>query len=146
MTETEDNFQRILVGVDQSADAQKAFHFAIRRAQQTHAQLLIVSVFEKQTMNVYEALNDDYVRNKREDVEKDLQQYIATAQAAGVQDVRGIISEGNQGEKIVEDIIPQYQPDLLIIGSLDKKGPQRFFGSQAAYMAKRDPISVLVIR
>lgn len=37
MTETEDNFQRILVGVDQSADAQKAFHFAIRRAQQTHA-------------------------------------------------------------------------------------------------------------
>lgn len=146
MTETEDNFQRILVGVDQSADAQKAFHFAIRRAQQTHAQLLIVSVFEKQTMNVYEALNDDYVRNKREDVEKDLQQYIATAKAAGVQDVRGIISEGNPGEKIVEDIIPQYQPDLLIIGSLDKKGPQRFFGSQAAYMAKRAPISVLVIR
>lgn len=74
-------------------------------------------------MNVYEALNDDYVRNKHEDVEKDLQQYIATAQAAGVQDVRGIISEGNPGEKIVEDIIPQYQPDLLIIGSLDKKGP-----------------------
>lgn len=97
-------------------------------------------------MNVYEALNDDYVRNKREDVEKDLQQYIATAQAAGVQDVRGIISEGNPGEKIVEDIIPQYQPDLLIIGSLDKEGPQRFFGSQAAYMAKRAPISVLVIR
>lgn len=113
MTETEDNFQRILVGVDQSADAQKAFHFAIRRAQQTHAQLLIASVFEKQTMNVYEALNDDYVRNKREDVEKDLQQYIATAQAAEVQDVRGIISEGNPGEKIVEDIIPQYQPDLF---------------------------------
>lgn len=97
-------------------------------------------------MNVYEALNDDYVRNKREDVEKDVQQYIATAQAGGIQDVRGIISEGNPGEKIVKDIIPQYLPDLLIIGSLDKKVPQRFFGNQAAYMAKRTPISVLVIR
>lgn len=50
-------------------------------------------------MNVYEALNDDYVRNKREDVEKDLQKYIATAQAEGVQDVRGIISEGKPGRK-----------------------------------------------
>lgn len=46
MTETEDIFQRILVGVDQSADAKKAFHFAIRRVQQTHAQLLIVSVLK----------------------------------------------------------------------------------------------------
>lgn len=92
-------------------------------------------------MNVYEALNDDYVRNKREDVEKDLQQYIATAQAAGVQDVRGIISEGNPGEKIVEDIIPQYQPDLLIIGSLDKKGPTPalFWKSSRLYGKKSPP-------
>jgi nucleotide-binding universal stress UspA family protein len=34
----------------------------------------------------------------------------------------------------------------LIIGSIAKKGIARHFGSQAAYMAKYAPISVLVIR
>ena len=68
------------------------------------------------------------------------------AQKAGVQDVQGIISEGNPSETIVEDVIPKYHPDLLIIGSLDIKGPKKIFGSQAAAMAKHSPISVLVVR
>lgn len=60
--------------------------------------------------------------------------------------VRSIVAEGNAGETIVKDVIPHVEPDLLIIGSCAKKGLARRFGSQAAYMAKYSPISVLVIR
>lgn len=63
-----------------------------------------------------------------------------------MQDVQGIIGEGNPSETIVEDVIPKYHPDLLIIGSLDIKRSQENFGSQAAAMAKHSPISVLVVR
>ncbi|XIF20049.1 MAG: universal stress protein [Acetilactobacillus jinshanensis] len=51
-----------------------------------------------------------------------------------------------RGEAIVKDVIPHVEPDLLVIGSQAKKGLARHFGSQAAYMAKYAPISVMVIR
>ena len=146
MEEPNFDLKKILVGVDNSDDAQKAFKCAIKLAQATNAQLLIVTVLEKHDMNVYEVLDDDFIHGKREDVEQHVQEYVKFAEDAGVQDVRGIISEGNPGETIVEDVIPKYHPDLLIVGSLDIKGPKKIFGSQAAAMAKHSPISVLVVR
>lgn len=115
-------------------------------AQATNAQLLIVTVLEKHDMNVYEVLDEDFIHGKREDVEQHVQEYVKFAENAGVQDVQGIIGEGNPSETIVEDVIPKYHPDLLIIGSLDIKGPKKIFGSQAAAMAKHSPISVLAVR
>ena len=56
------------------------------------------------------------------------------------------MAEGNAGEEIVKNVIPKVKPDLLIIGALSKQGIKKFFGSQAAYMAKYAPISVLVVR
>ena len=42
-------FKRILVGVDDSADAKLAFKHAINQAIQDEAELVIVSVLEKMT-------------------------------------------------------------------------------------------------
>ncbi|MCM8610445.1 MULTISPECIES: universal stress protein, partial [Lactiplantibacillus] len=47
---------------------------------------------------------------------------------------------------IVKTVIPALKPDLLVIGSVAKHGVRKYFWSQAAYMAKHAPISVLVIR
>ena len=107
---------------------------------------MIVSVLENQEMSVYQALNKDYVHGKREDLEKHILKYQKLAQDAGVKKVSSVVAEGNAGETIVKDVIPHVGPDLLIIGSIAKKGIARHFGSQAAYMAKYAPISVLVIR
>ena len=43
-------------------------------------------------------------------------------------------------------MIPAVKPDLLIVGARSKQGIAKHFGSQAAYMAKYAPISVLVVR
>lgn len=142
----EDDFKKILVGVDDSEDALLAFRYAMKRAKVTGAELVIVSVLENQEMSVYQALNKDYVHGKREDLEKHILKYQKLAQDAGVKKVSSVVAEGNAGETIVKDVIPHVGPDLLIIGSIAKKGIARHFGSQAAYMAKYAPISVLVIR
>lgn len=139
-------FKRILVGVDDSADALLAFEYAIQQAIQTDAELVIVSILENDEMNVYQALNKDYVHGERDELQKHLLKYQKQAQDAGAKHVRSLIAEGEPGETIVKDVIPHLQPDLLIIGSIAKKGLARRFGSQAAYMAKYSPISVLVIR
>lgn len=139
-------FKHILVGVDDSDDAQLAFRYAINRAKTDGAKLTIVSILEQNNMNVYEAMSKDFVHGQRKDLEDHVLQYQKLAEQFGVQDVNVIVDEGDPGETIVKDIIPAIKPDLLVIGSVSKQGVRKYFGSQAAYMAKHAPISVLVIR
>ena len=139
-------FKHILVGVDDSDDAQLAFRYAINRAKTDHAKLTIVSILEQDNMNVYEAMSKDFVHGQRADLEQHVLQYEKLAKQSGVEDVTSIVDEGDPGETIVKDIIPAIKPDLLVIGSISKQGVRKYFGSQAAYMAKHAPISVLVVR
>ncbi len=139
-------FNRILVGVDDSPDAQLAFRYAINEARDHDATLYITSILESDEMNVYQALSKDYVHGKREDLEKHIAGYRDLALRAGVKNVEMVIAEGDPGETIVKSVIPATKADLLIIGSLAKTGFRKRFGSQAAYMAKYSPISVMVVR
>nr|WP_281727958.1 universal stress protein [Pediococcus argentinicus] len=139
-------FSKILVGVDDSPDAQMAFRFAMNRAKQDNAELDLVSVLEEDEINIYQALNKDYVSSKREDMEKHLKEYAKVAQEFGIKKVKTYIAEGDAGETIVKSVIPEVEPDLLVIGSSSRTGVARYFGSQASYMAKYSPVSVMVIR
>lgn len=140
------DFKKILVGVDDSEDALAAFRYAIHRAKADDAELIIASVLESDEMNVYQALTKDYVHGEREELTEHLNKYVELAEQAGIKSVRAVIGEGDAGETIIKQIIPQVQPDLLIIGAMSKTGIARHFGSQAAYMAKYAEISVLVVR
>lgn len=138
--------KKILVGVDDSPDALLAFKYAIHQAKRDQATLVIVSILESQNMNVYQVLDTDFVHGEYAALKAHLRDYQKQAQDAGVSDVQVMVSEGEPGETMVKDVIPRVKPDLLIIGSIAKQGVSRHFGSQAAYMAKYAPISVLVVR
>ncbi|GAA3199180.1 universal stress protein [Lentilactobacillus kefiri] len=139
-------FKRILVGVDDSPDAQLAFRYAISEARLSGASLVIASVLESDNVNVFQALNKDFVHGERKDLAEHLNQYRELALRAGVKTVDTVVEEGDPGEVIVKTIIPAVHADLLIVGSLSKTGVRKYFGSQAAYMAKYSPISVMVVR
>ena len=140
------NIKRILVGVDDSEDAQLAFRVAMKRAIELNAALYITSILEKDEMNVYQILNADYLCKQIDKLNQHIEGYKKVAIEAGVKKVYTITGQGDAGETIVKEIIPQVNPDLLIIGALAKEGIGKYFGSQAAYMAKYAPISVLVVR
>ncbi|WP_025083674.1 universal stress protein [Latilactobacillus fuchuensis] len=137
---------RILVGVDDSPDALMAFDYAIAEAKKENLEFVIVSILESDEMNVYQALNKDFVHGEYTDLEKHVLNYRNQALQRGVQNVRVVIAEGEPGETIIDQVIPKVQPDLLIVGSKSQKGVAKYFGSQAAYMAKYAPIPVLVVR
>ncbi|WP_125607967.1 universal stress protein [Lapidilactobacillus bayanensis] len=139
-------FKKILVAVDDSEDSIKAFKYAIHRAIKDDVGLMLVSILEENEINVFQAMSKDFIHGKREDLEKHLQEYRQQALDAGVKRVEAWVGAGNPGEEIVNHIIPQVQPDLLVVGSKSKVGITKRFGSQAAYMAKYAPISVLVVR
>ncbi|WP_432749481.1 universal stress protein [Pediococcus pentosaceus] len=138
--------KRILVGVDDSEDAVLAFDYAINLAKKSGSELVIVSVLESDEMNVFQALDKDFIHGERAELEQHILKYQKKAQDAGVQNVKCVVTEGDPGETIVEEVIPAAQPDLLVVGAESKKGLARHFGSQAAYMAKYAPITVTVVR
>lgn len=139
-------FKKILVGVDDSQDAQLAFRYAMNRAKNDGASLVIVTVSENDDMNVYQALSKDYVNEKHKRLMQHIAKYQQVAEQFGVKDVSTVVAQGNPGKVIVDEVIKHVQPDLLVIGAQAKSGIEKHFGSQAAYMAKYAPISVLVVR
>lgn len=139
-------FHSILVGVDESANAQKAFQYAVKKAAHENIELVIASILESDEINVYQALDDDYLRLARKKTEENLRKYQQYAYDQGVQTVKPFSDEGAPAERIIHHILPQTQCDLLIIGSHAKHGLKDYFGTSASYMAKNAPISVMIIR
>ena len=56
----------------------------MNRAKQDKAELDIVSILEEDEINIYQALNKDYIQNKRDDLEKHLQGYRKIAEDFGI--------------------------------------------------------------
>lgn len=138
--------KNILVGVDDSADAQLAFLNAVSHALEDDSLLHIVTVLESASLNVFEVLAKDALIEKRMEVEGRLKDYQQQALDAGVKEVHIVLAEGEPGETIVKDVIPDVKPDLVVVGAAAKKGIEKYMGSQAGYVAKNAPVSVLVVR
>lgn len=139
-------FSKIMVGVEESPDALKAFHYAIQKAKEEQAELVIVSILEEKEINVYQSLDKNYWQEQLAKLEKQTEKYQQEALANGIDKVSVIVNEGNPGELSINKLIPLNKPDLLIIGSKSTSKLKSFFGSQAAYMARYAPISVMIIR
>ncbi|QBO36678.1 universal stress protein [Periweissella cryptocerci] len=136
----------ILVGVDDSADAQLAFLNAVSHALEDDSLLHIVTVLESDELNVFQALTKDALLEKRMYLEQRLQDYKQQALDAGVKEVHIVLAEGEPGETIVKDVIPDVKPDLVVVGAAAKKGIEKYMGSQAGYIAKYATVSVMVVR
>ena len=142
-------FKRILVGVDDAPDARAAFSYAVDNAKRDGSELGIVSIFETDEVNVYQYLDKDFTHSSQEELGKRIDQYVKAAIDYGVdaKKITAIVDQGDRpAERICNHVIPQFQPDLLIVGSIGKWGSRKTVGSQAAYMTKHAGTSVFVIR
>lgn len=140
------NFNKIMVGVDESPDALKAFRYAIQEARHEMAELLIVSILEEKNINVYQSLDKNYWEKEMKLLKERCESYKKEAQGFGVVHVTTIADKGDPGELIVNKFIPLNHPDLLVIGARSTSRIRGFFGSQAAYMARYAKISTIIIR
>src|SRR5574337_949198 len=83
-----DEFKNILVGVDESEGAQKAFQYAVKQASKTGAALLIASILEIEELNVYEALDPEYLSQKQSQLLLNMKKYKQYAENSGVKNIQ----------------------------------------------------------
>lgn len=142
-------FKKILVGVDDAPDARAAFSYAVDKAKRDGSELGIVSILETGDINVYQILDKDYVHSTEDELKKRVNEYVQSAIDYGVdpKKITAIVDRGERpAERICNHVIPAFQPDLLVIGSIGKWGNRKAVGSQAAYMTRHAGTSVFCIR
>lgn len=140
-------YQKILVAIDGSKEAEWAFKKAIEIAKRNSAKLLVAHVIDTRTFAIVEA----YDRTIAERVDKFatelMEKYKKLAIDSGVIDVQYVIEYGSPKVRIPKDIAKNQRVDLIICGATGLNAVERFFiGSVSEHITRYAPCDVLVVR
>lgn len=142
------SYQNILVAVDESKEAAKAFKVAVNLAKKYEASLLIASYLNTATLEAFKTFTPS-IHNIRAEVANRVNRLKEMAQGEGVKDVKCITGEDSPGSAIIDKVIPQYHCDLIVCGATGTSKLDRYLigiGSQSSYMARLAPCSVFIVR
>ncbi len=140
-------YNRILVAIDSDdfVSSKPAFEYTCTTARLFDIPLGIVTVLETGDLNIFQTLSPDTLGDRRSEVAHLVDTYVEKAKDFGVLEVKPYLSEGKPGHVIVDTIIPEFKPDLVVVGS-ERKNNRSTIGSQAAHIVRYAPCSVIVVR
>lgn len=134
---------RILVGVDGSIHANKAFDYATSlaiRFEESH--LLIVNIFEK-----FATVGHSITEELQEDREEMLRKYLDKARTMGLKSVDVLQEEGSSAAKQILEIASRENIDTIVIGSRGQYLAEDFLlGSTSYKLAQSAKCSLIIIR
>ena len=142
-------FRRVLLTVDadDSTSTQRAFRYALTLALDYQIQLGICSVVENHDINIYDSLIPAKLQEKRDAVQAVVDRYVATAREAGAQHVSGYVNEGGDVDDVIlDELLPDFDPDLVVCGADTEFSAHRVAGAVSVRLAKKAPVSVIVVR
>ena len=141
------HFHTVLVGVDESHQGYVALANAIHQASEDSAKLVIASILELGDLSTFDAMSIPVIREKEDELQKHLDRYKEYALSQGLTDVETIVGNGSKaGAVLVQDLIPETNADLIIIGAHSKDGFLDYLGSQAVYVTRNAKISSMIAR
>ncbi|AZU63607.1 universal stress protein [Neobacillus mesonae] len=140
-------YQNILVAIDGSKEADRAFKKGIEIAKRNNAKLLLVHVVDTRSFALIEAY-DTVIGDRAEKLAKEmLENYKQLAEEAGLSNVHYEIDFGSPKVKIPRDLTKKHSIDLILCGATGLNVVERFFiGSVSEHIVRYAPCDVLVIR
>jgi len=142
-------FHRVLITIDEDdqPSTARAFRFALTTARDYGAELGIASVLENNDISIYESLMPAKLNEKRAELHKIVDSYAKAATAFGVEHVTPIVSEGGDVDDVIlQQIIPDFQPDLVVCGADVDFASHGHPGAIGLRLARKSDVSVIVIR
>lgn len=145
-------YQKILVGIDGSKQADMAFDKAVETAKLNKAQLYLLSVINGEKIpsggpNGYSLVDRSIYQPAIDTMEKRLDEYKKKAQAAGITDVVTEVKVGNAKLELAENYPKNNGIDLIVIGATGLNMIGRLIvGSTAAYTIREAPCDVTVVK
>ncbi|WP_050616140.1 universal stress protein [Bacillus testis] len=140
-------YHTVVVAVDGSEVAEKAFEKAIHIAENNGARLVIGHVVDPVTSPGMEVYKGSIIESAKKYGEGLLEKYMAKAKAAGLPEVVCELELGSPKSKITKVIAKKHQADLIICGANGLNAVERFvLGSVSQYIVRHAVCDVLVVR
>jgi nucleotide-binding universal stress UspA family protein len=141
------NYRKILVAVDGSKEAEKAFKKAIQVAKRNEATLIITHIVDVKAYSAVEAYSRAIAERANLFAEDLLEDYKKTALEAGLPNVETALEFGNPKSKISKDVAPKHHVDLIVCGATGLNAVERFLiGSVSEHIIRYAQCDVLVVR
>jgi len=142
-------FRRILITIDEDdrPSTSRAFRFAMTMARDYQAHLGIASVLENDDISIYESLMPAKLNERRNHLRRIVKEYADKATVFGVEQVRPIVAEGGDVDDVIlQKIVPDFQPDLIVCGADVDFASHGHPGAIGLRLTKKSDVSVIVIR
>jgi len=140
-------YQKILVAVDGSKEAEWAFKKSIEVAKRNNATLLLAHIIDTRTFATVEAYDRTIAERADKFATELLENYQQQALDAGVKNVTFEIDYGSPKVKIPKDLAKKHEVDLIICGATGLNAVERFLiGSVSEHITRYARCDVLVVR
>ena len=144
----EQEYKRILVGIDGSEQAQLAFEKAVEVARRNNGTVYVANVVDQQitTMMGYSSLNQNIVDQETASAKEMIEACKKYGIDRDFPNIEGIIAYGSAKEAMAQKLPAKYQIDLIMVGQSGLNAVERFMtGSVASYVIRQALCDVLVV-
>ncbi|MDO6448395.1 universal stress protein [Oceanobacillus profundus] len=140
-------YNNIIVAVDGSEAAEKAFQKSLDIAKRNNARLILAHVVDSRSFATAEAYDRTLSERAEEYAKELLDAYVANANAVGLTDLIRCVEYGSPKVKIAKDIAENFNADLIICGATGMNAVERFLiGSVSESITRYASCDVLVVR
>ncbi|WP_034550802.1 universal stress protein [Carnobacterium funditum] len=148
MEHEKQQYARILIAIDGSDSARRAFEKAILIAKRNDSELIIVHVIDSSFYNMgvqnstFNAIEIDAT-----EMEALLEEYSNEAKEAGIKSVKTELTKGSPKRLLSFEIPKKFQTDLIVVGSTGLNMIERWMvGSVSEYIIREASCDVLIVR
>lgn len=144
----EQEYKRILVGIDGSEQAQLAFEKAVEVARRNHGTVYVANVIDQQitTMMGYSSLNQNIIDQETASAKEIIEACKKYGQDHDFPNIEGIIAYGSAREAMAHKLPAKYEIDLVMVGQSGLNAVERFMtGSVASYVIRQALCDVLIV-
>jgi len=140
-------YKVILVMVDGSEDAEKAFQRSVEIAKANEAQLVIGNVVDTSSFYLIEPYDSRIWEHAEQESYSLLKKYAEKAKKSGLENIEIVTKNGSPKKTIVKDIAPEYSTDLIIVGATGMGRFESFLlGSVSESVTRYAACDVYVVR
>lgn len=141
------NYDTILVAVDGSNEAKRAFKKAVSLAKDYQAKMLLTHIVDTRTFASVEHYDRTIFSEAEKYAREMLEEYKQLALADGLTDVTLILEYGSPKVKIAKDVAKKYKVDLIVTGATGLNAVERFLiGSVSEHITRHASCDVLIVR
>lgn len=140
-------YQRILVGLDGSKPADRAFQVGCSLAQSLSAKLYVIWIVNRdQGMDSSFGVNEDFYQDLYRQVTQKIKPYLEQAQEQKIK-VVGKALVGNVKTVLAKEFPQEHQIDLIILGNTGINAVEKMLqGSHSSYAIRHATCDVLIVK